>query len=419
MEQQRNAKIVCSHIGLALFTMFVVWQASAMMIQFGLVFSAEFLATVPWVSLAVSSGALYLLGVPAFLLILRFVPDGPVRPRAKQPFGVGRFALVMVFCLGASWLINILANLLILLLQMVTPSFGGGLEGMDELLVNGPSVVTFLLVVLLPAVGEEFLFRYMIRRKMNGCSDKTYIFFSALCFAFFHANFAQTLFTFLAGAMFAWVYVITGKLWLPMIMHFLVNFTGTVITPLVTRSEVGTLVLFGVMIFFIIAAVVLFCVFRRRVFSTMRPAWEAGWVKNGPPWQTPGQPMGGAVYGGYPAYPVYDGAYSWQGPVVWRYDAYGRLVAVPVTGGQPVYALPGIPHYGSGYYGTGVQGQPQTAFYQSGYYGAYNGMPPGAPYAPPTKTGTAGLCLGNVGMILFLCAAGLMTLLNLIIMILI
>jgi hypothetical protein len=88
-----------------------------------------------------------------------------------------------------------------------------------------------VIVAVLPAIGEELLFRGVLQKliqKMTGSSHWgiwiTAIFFSAL-----HLQFFGFLPRMLLGALFGYLLVWTGSLWLPMIAHFINNAAGVII----------------------------------------------------------------------------------------------------------------------------------------------------------------------------------------------
>lgn len=280
METTRDPKKICSLIGFALLGMMLVWIASTYAISYFLAQQMPWFFSYGWAGLFINDATLYLLGVPVFLLVLHFIPNGPkpTQPRPRTTFGPGKFVLTMIFNYGASWALSFVSVLLILIVQLAMRGLSPGSPPSAADLASPSWVANLFFMVLVPAVGEEFLFRYMLRRKLEGSGDKIYIFFSALCFSLFHANLAQSLFTFVVGAVFAWVYTISGKLWVPMLMHFLLNLMGAVIVPsLINYDWVLIIYLMIVMVIFIITAIVFFFVFKGFVFSTMQPPHEAGW----------------------------------------------------------------------------------------------------------------------------------------------
>lgn len=91
--------------------------------------------------------------------------------------------------------------------------------------LNGGYVVLALLVIaVLPAVCEEFLFRGVILSNVRASvGDIRAIFIVGFCFALFHASPEQTVYQFICGCMFAFLAVRSGSVLPGMFIHFLNN----------------------------------------------------------------------------------------------------------------------------------------------------------------------------------------------------
>lgn len=84
-------------------------------------------------------------------------------------------------------------------------------------------LISIIFVSILPAIGEELLFRGAVAR---GLKRKNYLFaiiISGLMFSIFHGNASQTVHQFLIGMVFAYLYFVTGSLWASIIAHFCNN----------------------------------------------------------------------------------------------------------------------------------------------------------------------------------------------------
>jgi len=87
------------------------------------------------------------------------------------------------------------------------------------------------IVAVLPAIGEELLFRGVLQnliKKMTGSSHWG-IWITAILFSALHLQFFGFLPRMLLGALFGYLLEWTGTLWLPMIAHFINNAAGVII----------------------------------------------------------------------------------------------------------------------------------------------------------------------------------------------
>lgn len=89
----------------------------------------------------------------------------------------------------------------------------------------GQFVVGVLVLALIPAIGEELIFRGVILHGLNSrYSSLASILLSSAMFALFHMNLQQVFYQFLLGSIMAWAVLRTGSLISSMIIHFTSNF---------------------------------------------------------------------------------------------------------------------------------------------------------------------------------------------------
>ncbi len=403
---------VCSRIGLSLFFMMLAWQISATVIIVVIYLAAPAVAESPWFFGIMNDVPLYLIGMPVYLLILSTIPDGPNGPAEQRPakrFHLGHYLLVLAFCFGATYLLSFLTGLVsdAVHLSGEIPSTTDILEGM---MGQSGFLQDFIFIVCVPAVGEEFLFRYMLRRKLRGAGDKIYILMSALCFGLFHGNFSQIFYAFVVGAAFAWVYLRTGKIWIPMTMHFCINLFA-ISTPMLYQNTPLWAIILIVILLLAIFAIVIYFSMQKRLIRGMLPPTEPGWPYKPPkaanPWEQAAQNAAAHAYayGGYAAQgPYAQNPYAHYGvpyaapaayaqPAAWQ-QPYGQQPYAwqpPAATPAPAYAPPahsaaplwGQPHaYG---YAQPVQNHPPQASWQAGaaYAHPAYGQPAVLPAAEP------------------------------------
>lgn len=82
-----------------------------------------------------------------------------------------------------------------------------------------------ILVAVVPAIGEEFLFRGVLQNKLLEVYDNPHvaILFGAIIFSAFHLQFAGFLPRFALGALFGYIYYYADSIWPAVALHFLNN----------------------------------------------------------------------------------------------------------------------------------------------------------------------------------------------------
>lgn len=201
-------------------------------------------------------------------------------------------AIMVTFsCLG-------LATLWMMLLAMLGERFkmfSEMLEGYNELTESSfamgdhhPLILTLGLAILVP-IAEELLFRGIIMAEMRRVMPSWLaILLNALLFALFHGNPVQGVYVVIAGIGLAAAYVWSESIWVPILMHMIYNFFGSVFVQIVPFDERG------MMIFQIIVGVIgviglglFILMFKKRRLPYKKPIpheIESASLNNAPPY---------------------------------------------------------------------------------------------------------------------------------------
>ena len=133
-----------------------------------------------------------------------------------------------------------------------------------------PFIYAVFIHALIPAILEELLFRFVPIKILKG-EEKTAVILSSVMFAFAHANLFQIPYAFIAGLIFAFVYVATGSIWPSVVMHFTNNLVS--LTSIYGFADGWLVSLLAV--FTLISAV--FIVIRRKTYKErIKTLWEGG-----------------------------------------------------------------------------------------------------------------------------------------------
>lgn len=164
----------------------------------------------------------YLVAIPLALLVMRKLP-------AEKPQDLklrGRDLLMLLpisFCVMYAG--NIIGNTLSMLLS------GGNAQNAvtDYVMDNNPVKIVFL-VILAPLL-EEYVCRKQIIDRTRQYGEKIAVFLSALTFGLLHQNLFQFFYAFGLGLIFGYIYIRTGRLRYPVLLHSIINFFGGVVAP--------------------------------------------------------------------------------------------------------------------------------------------------------------------------------------------
>ena len=89
------------------------------------------------------------------------------------------------------------------------------------------SLLALLVIAILPALGEEFLFRGIIQNRLKDIFSNPHvaIWATGFLFSFIHFQFFGFIPRMFLGVLFGYIYHWSGNLWLPILMHFINNAT--------------------------------------------------------------------------------------------------------------------------------------------------------------------------------------------------
>jgi uncharacterized protein len=99
----------------------------------------------------------------------------------------------------------------------------------------------FIMIAILPAIGEEIVFRGMIQNDLLRATKNPHIaiWVSAIIFSAFHIQFFGFFPRMLLGALFGYLYYWSGNLWIAVIAHFVNNGTQVIAMYLYKRGFVN------------------------------------------------------------------------------------------------------------------------------------------------------------------------------------
>ena len=234
----RRSKNIFSRVFLALFTCIAASYVALFTVEILLltVLGEEtylYLMQHPIYSLLISSGCQYLIGFPAFFLITSKGEKWEKREKKKMSFKH------LFFSLLACQTMMMVGNVIGLTVNgMVGGLVGVAPENTIETLVNEtPIWLIFILVVVVGPTLEELVFRKVMIDRLAIFGDRSAILVSSVAFGFFHGNLYQLFYAFFIGLVLGYVYTKTGKVIYTVILHGIINFFGSIVSPYAAQIQ--------------------------------------------------------------------------------------------------------------------------------------------------------------------------------------
>jgi len=106
----------------------------------------------------------------------------------------------------------------------------------------GGFIINLLMIGMLAAIGEEFLFRGVILRIFRDWTGNTHVavWITAILFSALHLQFFGFLPRMILGVVLGYMFVWSGSLWVPVITHFINNAAAVIVAYLYYRGEIKT-----------------------------------------------------------------------------------------------------------------------------------------------------------------------------------
>ncbi len=161
---------------------------------------------------------LYVIGLFLFINITKKIPNTNIKKSKVNGKSITLCFLLQFTALTImSVLVNIFANI-------------SGQELSTDLNTLTPYMI-FMLTVFNPIV-EEFVFRKVFADKLLKYGELFYMMVSSFCFAIVHGvslGIPQIIYTFILGMIWSYLFVKTGNIKLPILLHSLSNIFGSII----------------------------------------------------------------------------------------------------------------------------------------------------------------------------------------------
>lgn len=223
---QNDTRRYFSVIGFAVFELVVIQNLTSLGLGFLVARFAPWMFDNVITSSILNLLPIYLLAVPAFLLIISRLPavDPLSAPLGAKGWWGGLCCTVTMMMLG-----NYLSQMIILWFEAMM-----GREQtnpVETMTANTPWWVNLIFLAILAPILEELVFRKMLCRHLLPLGEGYAIILSAVIFGLCHGNLFQFFYAFGVGLILALIYVKTGKIIHTMIFHFIMNFFGGVFAP--------------------------------------------------------------------------------------------------------------------------------------------------------------------------------------------
>lgn len=205
------------------------------------------------------------------ILMFRKLPKVPDMPKQRMYFS--DFAIFFVISFSFLYLGAIIGGYVNEWLASLVD--GKAVNPVDELAEAIPLWLSIILDLIIAPVFEELIFRKYILNALRPFGDLTACIVCGLLFGIFHMNLDQFFYAFLLGTLFSYIILRTNNILYTMLLHALVNLTGTLIVPniyiLFEASGDGAYLIINTVLYIIVIAGLTIFGFKCRYFIIKPP----------------------------------------------------------------------------------------------------------------------------------------------------
>ncbi len=125
---------------------------------------------------------------------------------------------------------------------LLTIPFGGsGDSEVGMLMLESSTLLRILVVGIGAPVFEELIFRKFLIDRTIKHGMFLAVFLSGIMFGLFHGNFQQFFFATFIGWFFAYIYAKTGRIWITILLHMVINMTTSIGTVFFTKQYLNAI----------------------------------------------------------------------------------------------------------------------------------------------------------------------------------
>ena len=184
---------------------------------------APSLARRSWFTIVVSTAPMYLVAMPLSLLLYRL---GTASPPQKRNMSFAAWLALLSVTFAVTYIGNYIGIAVNAIISMIT---GEPVENeLQTLTEQTPFWANLLFVGILAPILEEIFYRKLVIDRLRRYGDTVAILVSGTLFGLLHGNFSQFFYACMAGFLFGYVYLYTGKLRYTVALHMTVNLIGGV-----------------------------------------------------------------------------------------------------------------------------------------------------------------------------------------------
>ena len=173
----------------------------------------------------------YIIPLPIFLYLMKKLEKINIE---KQQINVKTYIIYICISILLMWIGNMIGGLITTLISGATQNPIS--NPIQELITSSSILLNIILISFIAPIFEELIFRKLLIDRTIKYGARISIIVSALIFGLYHGNINQFFYAALLGGFLAYIYIKTGKITYTISLHMIVNFFGSVLSLIFSKS---------------------------------------------------------------------------------------------------------------------------------------------------------------------------------------
>ncbi len=239
----REGKGILNDVGFALFIFILAILGSQTVIEVLTYLLVPSVAETNWYIWVVTAITIVGIGFPIYYFLMKRIPNTPrkevIKLRPKE------FITLFFICAAFMYVTNILSTILTVMIAFLK----GDTELLNpaaEAILNSNFIVSLIYASIVAPIIEELIFRKILLDKLRRFGDIPAILMTGIAFGLFHMNLSQFFYASVLGFIFAYITIKTNTVKYAIILHMMINFISTAISPIVLNENLLGIVLINI-----------------------------------------------------------------------------------------------------------------------------------------------------------------------------
>lgn len=173
----------------------------------------------------------YVIPLPLMVYLMKKIDSDDIE---RNSLSVLKFLKYFALTVTLLWVGNITGLIITSLIGGVTQT--DIVNPVENLINSSDMLLNLFLVSIIGPIFEEFFFRKLLIDRTIKYGARVSIILSAIIFGLFHGNLNQFFYATLLGGLLAYVYIKTGNIIYPILLHIATNFMGAVVSTFFGES---------------------------------------------------------------------------------------------------------------------------------------------------------------------------------------